>query len=143
MNDTNSPTPKTMSAVDTRLADFVVDPTDDREPSGGSSSVIDRGPQRAERVESLGAGPLPVAPLQIAGGDVVGRGVARGCEGPTSSMATLRVTRPDHDRQLRLVMDLVRLARESGSPGDGPITVVGGFKKMMGSPGTCASISAA
>jgi len=64
--------------------------------------------QRAERVEPLGAGPLLLAPLQVAGGDVVQTGDAR------QRGERLRLRDPadalaDHDGDLRLVLDPCRL----------------------------------
>ena len=44
--------------------------------SAGSRSVVDPRAERAERVEALGPRPLRLAALQVAGGDVVGAGVA-------------------------------------------------------------------
>src|SRR5664280_931037 len=44
--------------------------------SSGSMSVEIHGPSGAERVVALGPRPLPIGALLVAGGDVVGAGVA-------------------------------------------------------------------
>ena len=58
------------------LAQFAVDAGFDGEAGFGVDFVADDWADGAKRVEALGAGPLAIFLLQVAGGYVVGQGVA-------------------------------------------------------------------
>ncbi|GAA3295706.1 hypothetical protein GCM10020295_23540 [Streptomyces cinereospinus] len=64
------------------------------------------GPERAGGVEALGPGPLLLAPLDVAGGDVVGAGVAE--DDVLDPLAGDLTAHPaDHDGQLGLVVEFL------------------------------------
>ena len=69
-------------------------------------------PERAERVEALGPGPLRVAALQVPRGDVVAAGVAEDRPFGAGPVHPARAGRADHDRQFGLVLDLSGLWRQ-------------------------------
>src|SRR5690606_37767384 len=71
---------------------------------------LDDGTQRAERVEALRARPLTVRALQVAGGDVIGHGVAEYVFESAIDGDILRDA-PDDDRELALEIGALRLAR--------------------------------
>ena len=84
-----------------------------RTPSAKSLRVevgLDPGAERAEGVEALGAGPLPVLLLQVARGHVVGDRVA---EDHVGGLLRRHVAADpaDHHGELALVVDALRLRR--------------------------------
>ncbi len=86
------------------LALFAVDRRLDREVVGVHVG-LHPGAQRAGGVEALGAGPLLLAPLHVAGGDVVGAGVAK--DDVTHALAGhLAAHAADDHGQLGLVVQL-------------------------------------
>ena len=71
----------------------------------------DLGLDRAERVVALAPEPLPVVELEVPGAHVVGRRVAG--EHPGGTLRRDAARRPrDHERELRLGVDVARLGRE-------------------------------
>src|SRR5580704_10777140 len=84
------------------LADFTVHLGGELEV-GGVGVGLDPGAQRAERVEPLGPGPLAVPGLQVAGGHVVGAGVAED-DLARLGRGNLTAKPPDDHRQLALVV---------------------------------------
>ena len=79
MKSTSACGPKIRSAVLRVLAQLAVDRASRSAApaaSGTSSAVVIHGPQGHDAVEALGARPLRLAALEVAGGDVVGDRVA-------------------------------------------------------------------
>ena len=108
-----SATPKYIREVRRVLEDLVVHPAVDREGLRVGDLVGGDEPRahRAERVERLAADPLAVAELDVPGRHVVEAGVA---EDVVERLLDRHVPcRPaDHDRELRLVVDLAGSARD-------------------------------
>ena len=93
-------------------------------------------PNRAEGVETFGAGPLPVLLLQVAGGHVVHAGVAEDIGPHVVALPQAVTALANHDAQLAFVIHPLAkawLGRRISSPG--PITEEGGFRKNKGSVG--------
>ena len=106
MNSTNSCAAEDQVAGVRVLAQLAVDPRAQAEVLG-VGDLVGRGDPRADRAEgvgALGARPLGLAALEVAGGHVVGDAVARDRPSP-----------PDHDRQLALVVQPPHDLRADGS----------------------------
>ncbi len=109
---------------------LAVDARDDAQ-IGGVEHRLDPRPERAERVVALGAGELHVGALLVAGGDVVGRGVA---EHVPQCVLGRDVARrgADHHGQLALVVAPAPTTAGSRIASPSPMTDVDGLRKISG-----------
>ena len=104
------------------LHDLAVEARDDP-LAGGVEVGLDPRAERAEGVEALGARPLAVAALQVAGRDVVGDGVAED-DGQGVLGLDVLAEPADDDGELALVADLRGLRRHDdrvAGPDDGGV----------------------
>ena len=105
-------------------------------PASRSTSSADDGPNGAERVKALGAGPLAVFLLQVAGGDVVGQGEAANVGAPVGFAEQVAGAAADDQRQFAFEVDAGRSWRACGRCRRGASSDEGGLKKSSGSVGS-------
>ena len=87
------------------LAKLAVDAGFDDEAGGGIDFVADPWADGTERVETLGASPLAVFLLQVAGGDVVGEGVAANDGAQVEAGFEFAGSAADHDGEFAFMID--------------------------------------
>ena len=96
------------------LAKLAIDAGLDGEAGFEVEFVADDGADGAEGVEALGAGPLAVFLLQVAGGDVVGQGVAADGRAPVRLVVEIADAAADDQRQFAFEVDAAPRRRACG-----------------------------